>query len=113
KADRRGPMTPAKQAQKSLILLWHGERRHEERRLGSARLLVKPEQEEIATMYEHALALYRKGDFDNPDLAFDHVWTLNPGDGPSRLMRARIAKYRTEYAGHEAHFDPVYKFDEK
>jgi class 3 adenylate cyclase len=113
KADRRVPMTPAKQAKKSLILMWHGERRHEERRLGSARLLVKPEQEEIATMYEHALNLYRKGDFDSADLAFEHVLTLSPGDGPSRLMRARIAKYRTEYAGHEAHFDPVYKFDEK
>jgi hypothetical protein len=28
-------------------------------------------------------------------------------------MKSRIAKYRTEYAGDEAHFDPVYKFDEK
>ena len=89
----------------------HGERRHGERRMGSARLVVKPEQEEITTMYEHALALYRTGEFDGADMAFDHVLSLNPTDGPSRLMKGRIAKYRTEYAG--AHFDPVYKFDEK
>lgn len=81
-------------------------------RMGSERLIVTPEQEEIATMYEHALALYRKGDFDGAEMAFDHVMSLNPSDGPSRLMKSRIAKYRTEYAGAESHFDPVYKFDE-
>ena len=106
-------MTPKKQIVKSLVMLRHGERRQEDRRLGSARLMVKPEQEEIATMYEHALALYRKGDFDGAEMAFDHVLSLSPGDGPSRLMKTRIAKYRTEYAGHDSHFDPVYKFDEK
>ncbi|MBI4475017.1 MAG: hypothetical protein HY646_20285, partial [Acidobacteria bacterium] len=74
---------------------------------------VKPEQEEIAAMYEHALALYRKGDFDAAEMGFDHVLSLSPADGPSRLMKGRIAKYRTEYAGVESHFDPVYKFDEK
>src|SRR5438105_3431732 len=113
KVDRRGPMTVGKQIKKALIMVLRGNRRKEERRLGSDSLLVKPDQEEIATMYEHALSLYRKGDFDGADMAFDHVLTLSPGDGPSRLMRTRIAKFRTEYAGDETHFDPVYKFDEK
>ncbi|HEY2381874.1 MAG TPA: adenylate/guanylate cyclase domain-containing protein [Terriglobia bacterium] len=112
-ADRRGPLTAGNKIKKALVMLWHGERRHDERRLGSGQILATPEQEEIAAMYEHALGLYRKGDFKNADMAFEHVLTLSPGDGPSRLMRTRIAKYRTEYAGDEAHFDPVYKFDEK
>lgn len=119
KTDRRGPMTPAKQIKKAYVMARYGERRQEERRLGSDDLTVKPEQEEIAAMYEHALALYRKGDFDAAEMGFDHVLSLSPADGPSRLMKGRIAKYRTEYAGVEspgatiAHFDPVYKFDEK
>jgi len=112
RTDRRGPMTTRNQIVKRVVMLRHGERRHEDRRLGSARLTVKPEQEEIATMYEHALALYRKGEFDSAEMAFDHVLSLAPGDGPSRLMKSRIAKYRTEHSG-ESHFDPVYKFDEK
>jgi len=106
-------MTAKKRIVKTLVTLRHGERRQEERRLGSDRLLVKPEQEEIATMYEHALALYRKGDFDSAEMAFDHVLSLSPGDGPSRLMKSRIDKYRSADAGDETHFDPVYKFDEK
>jgi adenylate cyclase len=113
KADRRGSMTLGKQIKKTLILLGYGERRQEERRVGSARVLSNPEQKEIATMYEHALALYRKGDFDAAEMGFDHVLTLKPGDGPSRLMKTRIAKYRIEYRDPETHFDPVYKFDEK
>jgi hypothetical protein len=111
--DRRGPISFKKRLIRALIFLRHGDRRLEDRRLGSERLLVRPEQEEIKTMYEHALALYRKGDFDGAEIGFDHVLTLNPSDGPSRLMKDRIAKYRNEYAGDEAHFDPVYKFDEK
>lgn len=109
--DRRGEMTPMKKVIRFLVKARHGERRQGERRLGSDRLILKPEQEEMATMYEHALSLYRKGDFDGADMAFDHVLSLSPTDGPSRLMKGRIAKYRNEYAG--VHFDPVYKFDEK
>ena len=81
--------------------------------MGSERMLVKPQWEEIATIYEHALAHYRQGDFDEAEMAFDHVLSLNPTDGPSKLMKGRISKYRTEYAGTPSHFDPVYKFDEK
>jgi hypothetical protein len=98
---------------RAFVLGREGERRKEDRRLGSDRLIVTPEQEEIAAMYEHALALYRKGDFDAAEMAFDHVLSLSPGDGPSRLMKGRIAKYRQEYAGTESPFDPVYRFDEK
>jgi hypothetical protein len=78
-----------------------------------SRLLVKPEQEEITAIYGHALALYRRGDFNAAERGFDHVLALNPADGPSRLMKSRIAKYRTEHLGVEAKFDPVYRFDEK
>ena len=112
KTDRRGKLTLRKRIVRALVLLQYGERRKEDRRLGSQRLLVRPEQEEIATMYEHALTLYRNGDFEAADLAFDHVIALKPGDGPSSLMKGRIAKYRKE-ASAESHFDPVYKFDEK
>jgi hypothetical protein len=111
KADRRGPMTARKRVIKWLVLARYGERRHGERRLGSERLILKPEQEEMATMYEHALSLYRKGDFNGADMAFGHVLSLSPTDGPSRLMKSRIAKYRSDDAG--GHFDHVYKFDEK
>jgi adenylate cyclase len=113
RGDRRGPMTLKKRLVKVLIMLRHGERRQEDRRLGSAELLVKPEQEEIKTMYEHALELYRKGDFDGAEIGFDHVLSLNPSDGPSRLMKDRVAKYREEHAGAQTRFDPVYRFDEK
>jgi adenylate cyclase len=113
RTDRRGQLTTWKKIKRAIVMMQYGERRHGPRRLGSDRIVVKPEQLEIASMYEHALALYRKGDFDAAEMGFDHVLTLKPGDGPSRLMKSRIAKYRTEYAGDEAHFDPVYKFDEK
>jgi len=112
-SDRRGATTLKKRLVKAYVMLRHGERRQGERRLGSSRLLTTPAQEEIKTMYEHALALYRRGDFDAAEIGFDHVLSLSPSDGPSRLMKDRIAKYRKEYAGPEAHFDPVYKFDEK
>jgi hypothetical protein len=113
RTDRRGELTTAKRIKRAYILARYGERRREERRLGSSRITVKPEQEEIATMYEHALALYRRGDFDAAEMAFDHVLSLNPTDGPSRLMKSRISKYKVEYAGAASPFDPVYKFDEK
>jgi adenylate cyclase len=111
--DRRGVVTLRKRFIRAFVKVRHGERRHEDRRLGSPRLYVKPEHEEIKSMYEHALALYRKGDFDGAQIGFDHVLSLDPGDGPSRLMKERIAKYREEYAGAATRFDPVYKFDEK
>jgi adenylate cyclase len=87
------------------------------KRWGPERLLVSPEQEEVASMYAHALGLYRKGDFDGAEISFDHVLTLKPNDGPSKLMKGRIAKYRieqptTESAG-STPFDPVHKFEKK
>jgi adenylate cyclase len=113
RSDRRGPMTLKKRLIKGFMLLQHGDRRHEDRRLGSPELLVTLEQEEIKNMYEHALEFYRKGEFDSAEIGFDHVLSLNPNDGPSRLMKDRIAKYREEYAGAKMRFDPVYRFDEK
>jgi adenylate cyclase len=109
KTDRRGELTLKKKVVKSIVTFVHGERRREDRRLGSDRVLVRPEQEEVVTMYEHGLSLYRKGDFDGAVMVFDHVLSISPGDGPSRLMKSRIAKYRAEQAS--AQFDPVFKFD--
>ncbi len=113
RTDRRGELTTAKKVKRTIMMARFGERRNEERRMGSDRLVLKPEQEELATMYEHALSLYRQGEFDAAEMAFDHVLTLSPNDGPSRLMKGRIAKYRLEYAGATSKFDGVYKFDEK
>ena len=111
--DRRGRPTIKNRLIQLFVQLWYGERRQEERRVGSSQLFVTPEQEEIKTMYEHALALYRKGDFDGAETGFDHVLSLNPNDGPSRLMKHRIAKHRAEFAGAQTRFDPVYRFDEE
>lgn len=111
RADRRGPLTAGKRIRKALVLAWYGERREETRRRGSERLYLKPEQEEIASFYEHALTLYRRGDLDAAEMAFDHVLTLSPADGPSRLMKSRINRYRHEHLGVEVKFDPVYRFD--
>ena len=111
--DRRGALTFAKKVKKAYVIARYGERRRQDRRMGSDRLLMRPEMEEIAMMYEHALKLYRKADFEAADMAFDHVLSLSSNDGPSRLMKNRISKYRMEYAGAISNFDPVYKFDEK
>ncbi len=111
--DRRGPDDVAKKVKRTYIMIRHGERRRGDRRIGSDRLTVHSEQEEVAIMYEHALSLYRKGEFDAAEMAFDHVLSLSPNDGPTKLMKSRIAKYRMEYAEAGSHFDPVYKFDEK
>ena len=76
-------------------------------------MIVDSKWDEIRTIFEHALALYRKADFDAANQAFDHVLALEPGDGPSLMMKARIETKRVEYAGATASFDPVHKFDEK
>jgi class 3 adenylate cyclase len=113
RTDRRGKVTALKKIKRAYIVARYGDRRRVERRMVSERLIVKPEQQEIASMYEHALALYRKGDFDSAEIGFDHVLSLRPNDGPSKLMKGRISKYRMEYAVAGSNFDPVYKFDEK
>ena len=96
RTDRRRTITLKKRLVRTLVMLIHGERRHENRRLGSARLVVRPEQEETAVIYEHALEVYRKGDFEGAESGFDHVLSLNPNDGPAKLMKDRIAKFREE-----------------
>jgi adenylate cyclase len=111
--DRRGEMTLRKRIFRAYVMARFGERREAERRIGSDRLVVQPRQEEIATMYEHALSIYRSGDLASAEVAFDHVLSLSPNDGPSQVMKSRISKYRLEYARAGARFDPVYKFDEK
>ena len=113
KSERRGEATLWKKLKGAYVLARHGERRGSDRRQGSADLLVDPSWEEIKTMFEHALGLYQRGDFDGADKAFDHVLALRPGDGPSKMLKSRIEKMRIEYAGATTAFDPVYKFDEK
>ncbi len=80
----------------------HGDRRRNQRRMGAERLIMKPEQEEIAAMYGHALALFRKGELEEAGMGFDHVLALSPTDGPSRLMKSRIARQCTEHARAES-----------
>ena len=111
RADRRGPLTARKLLRRAYALSRYGERRQGQRRISSERLMVTPAHEEIATIYGHALALYRTGDFVAAQTAFEHVLRLKPNDGPSSLIRSRISKYRTVYVGMP--FDPVYRFDEK
>ncbi len=60
-------------------------------------LIVKPEWEEIATIYEKALDLYREADIDGAERALDDVLLLNPDDGPSRYIKKSIAKSRAEF----------------
>jgi hypothetical protein len=112
--DRRGKLTLKKRIVKAYVLLKEGDRRREDRRSGSARLVVRPEQEEVKTMYEHALQLYRSGDFDGARMGFEHVLALNPNDGPARLMNGRVKKL-TEKSADEAvpTFTPIFKYDDK
>jgi class 3 adenylate cyclase len=113
KHDRRGgPSTMAKKAIRAYVLARYGERRQMNRRVGSERLYITPAEEAIAEKYASALALYRSGDLDAASIAFDRVLLLNPADGPSRLMKARIARRRA--AGDDGTvFDVVYTFDEQ
>ena len=113
-SDRRADPTLWKQFKGAYFNARHGERRRgADRRQGSAELIVDPKWEEIRTIFEHGLALYREADFDGADQAFDHVMKLVPEDGPSRMMKARVEKYRAEFVGARSEFDPIHKFDEK
>ena len=109
----RSAVTLIKQIWKSYVLARYGERRHEERRMSSDRLLVTTPQVELATLYGEALTLYRQGSLDEADRAFDRVLKKFPNDGPSKLMKSRIDHYKDEYAEAGKAFNPVYKFDEK
>jgi class 3 adenylate cyclase len=109
--DRRGPSTKSKMAVRAFVLARHGERRQLDRRVGSRRLFIGAAEEAIAAKYAEALELYRAGDLDAASMAFDRVLLLNPADGPSRLMKARLARLHSA-EGNAVVFDAVYKFDE-
>jgi len=112
--ERRQNPTFWKWLKAAYVMARHGERRRGvDRRHGSADLIVDPGWEKIRRIFENALALYRQADFDAADKEFDHVMSLRPGDGPSRMMKARIEKVRMEFTGAAATFDSVHKFDEK
>ena len=98
RTNRRGTLTPNKRIVEALVLDRYGERRRDERRMGAERLMVKPKQKEISAMYEHALALFRKGELEAAGIGFDHVLALSPTDGPSRLMKSRLARQSAEHA---------------
>jgi class 3 adenylate cyclase len=111
--DRRGGrITIRRRLVRALIMLYHGERRYRDRRLGSEQLLARPEHEEIKSMYEHALALYRKADLDGAEIGFDHVLSLAPNDGPACMMKDRIAKQRAKRSD-EPQIEPIFKFEER
>jgi adenylate cyclase len=111
--DRRGGLlTFRKRLVRALNTLYHGERRYRDRRLGSEQLLARPEHEEIKSMYEHALTLYRKDDLDGAEIGFDHVLSLAPNDGPACLMKDRIAKQRAKRSD-EPQIEPIFKFEER
>ncbi|HYR42848.1 MAG TPA: adenylate/guanylate cyclase domain-containing protein [Terriglobia bacterium] len=110
---RRGGMTLRKRIIRSYVMARFGDRRQAERRIAPDRLAVQPQQEKIASMYEHALSVYRSGDLASADVAFDRVLAVSPKDVPSKVMKSRISHYRAEYGRAGANFDPVYKFDEK
>ena len=112
-SERRSDPTLWKRFKGAYVAGRHGERRRSDRRQGSAELLVDPKWDEIRTIFEHALELYRSADFDGAEQAFDHVMKLAPGDGPSLMMKARIEKCRLELVDAKSEFDPVHKFDEK
>jgi adenylate cyclase len=113
KEARRGALTLRKRLMRTYVIARFGERRQVDRRIAPDRLAVKPQQEEMATLYEHALSIYRSGDLASAEVAFNDVLSVCPNDGPSRMMKSRIYKYRLEYERAGASFDPVYKFDEK
>jgi hypothetical protein len=106
-------MTLRKRIIRWYVMTRFGDRRRGERRIAPDRLFIQPQQEKIAAMYEHALSVYRSGDLASADVAFDHVLAVSPMDGPSRVMKNRISRYRAEYPRAGTNFDPVYKFDEK
>jgi hypothetical protein len=45
-------------------------------------------------------------------MVFDHILSVNPGDGPSRLMKTRVSKSRTDRTN-EPQFDTVFKFEDR
>jgi class 3 adenylate cyclase len=112
-SERRSDPTLWKRFKGAYVAGRHGERRRSDRRQGSAELLVDPKWDEIRTIFEHALELYRIADFDGAEQAFDHVMKLAPGDGHSLMMKSRIEKFRLELVDAKSEFDPVHKFDEK
>jgi hypothetical protein len=67
----------------------------------------------MTTIYERALALYRKGDLEAAEKTFAQVLSLCPTDGPARLMKSRISRYLRENTPEVSRFDPIFKFEEK
>jgi adenylate cyclase len=112
--DRRSGSGAGTRARSVVARVRHGERRSGyDRRLESPDLVIDPDWDEIRPAYERGLACYRAADFDAADEAFDRVLALSPADGPSAIMKRRIAGARKLSTGPGGTFDPVYRFEEK
>ena len=106
RTDRRGELTLYKKIKKTIVMMQHGERRQGPRRLGSDRWFGNARNTSKSPVCRTRTGALPKGGFRCRRNGLRSRLTLNRGDGPSRLMKSRIAKYRTEYAGDEANFDP-------
>lgn len=62
--------------------------------MGRAGALAEP-QEGLRAHYAEGLAAYRGSRFDDARMAFNAALERCPGDGPSRTMLARIARFET------------------
>lgn len=78
--------------------------------MGRAGALAEP-QESLRAHYAEGLAAYRGCRFDDARMAFNAALERCPGDGPSRTMLARIARFETNPPA--ADWDGAWRLDSK
>lgn len=78
--------------------------------MGRASALAEP-QESLRAHYAEGLAAYRACRFDDARMAFNAALERCPGDGPSRTMLARIARFETYPPA--ADWDGAWRLDSK
>jgi adenylate cyclase len=66
--------------------------------------------ERLRANFAEALAAYRAGKWDEAERAFGACLGIEPADGPSRVMRERVARLR---ANPPAQWDGVWRLEEK
>lgn len=78
--------------------------------MGRAGALAEP-QESLRAHYAEGLAAYRGCRFDDARMAFNAALARCPGDGPSRTMLTRIARFETNSPA--ADWDGAWRLDSK
>lgn len=78
--------------------------------MGRAGALAEP-QEGLRALYAEGLAAYRARRFEDARTAFNAALERAPGDGPSRAMLARIARFETTPPA--ADWDGAWRMDSK